>query len=538
MKAIIPLFLLLLGGACASYAGVSVSAPTNGETVQSPVQIVANASSPRPITGMVVYVDSKNVYSTSSASVSTKLAMSSGTHALVVKAWNSQGRIYSQSMTVQVMVAAATVTPLSVATTSLSSATAGQAYSMTLSASGGKAPYTWSLASGQLPAGVSLSSAGVISGTPTASGNFNFTVDVTDSESTAQTAGYSETLAVAAAPALSVSPTTLGPGTVGTAYSATLSASGGIAPYSWSVASGTLPTGMTLSNTGVINGTPSATGTFSFTAKVKDSGSSPQSAAATNSIVVSQAANTVTPPAQAANYNLMFSDDFTTLNLSPNREGAYNWYEGIWWNSTVSPISDISASNSIMTLNWMNGQGTSSTDVSGCSQNGSNCHAFRYGYFEASMKWDPTTGSWPAFWMIPVEDITGADVVNGVRESGEIDIFEGQGATPYTYYGTIHDWKNNVDVYNNNSTNAHTLPSGTDLTQYHTYGVLWVQGTISWYFDNKLLGSASTDAIFDEQTFYPVFSSQVGVNWTYGNLTGVTATTIPLSVDWVRIWQK
>lgn len=71
-------------------------------------------------------------------------------------------------------------TGLTVTTTSLPAATVGTAYSATLTASGGTGNYTWSLASGTLPAGLSLSSAGVISGTPTASGTSNFTVQVVD----------------------------------------------------------------------------------------------------------------------------------------------------------------------------------------------------------------------------------------------------------------------------------------------------------------------------------------------------------------------
>jgi hypothetical protein len=251
-----------------------------------------------------------------------------------------------------------------------------------------------------------------------------------------------------------------------------------------------------------------------------------------------QASGQPTPPPQAAGYNLAFADDFNTLNVSPNMLGNYAWYQGLWWQQTVAPLSQFSVSNSILTLNWQKGLGDASLVTT--AKDASHYQAWRYGYFEARLAWGNTTmGAWPAFWLIPVEDVTGADVVNGVRDSGEIDIMEGQGGSnSNTIYGTIHEWRNNADVYNNNSSNAYNVPSGVDLSQYHTYGVLWTPGTISWYFDNQLIHSANTTAIFDQQTFYVVLGSQEGVNWGGGNLTGVTATTIPLNVDWVHVWHK
>jgi hypothetical protein len=74
------------------------------------------------------------------------------------------------------------VAPLAVATTTLPSGSLGVAYSATMTASGGLAPYSWSVTSGTLPAGLSLgASTGVISGTPTAAGSSTITITVTDS---------------------------------------------------------------------------------------------------------------------------------------------------------------------------------------------------------------------------------------------------------------------------------------------------------------------------------------------------------------------
>jgi len=146
------------------------------------------------------------------------------------------------------------------------------AYSATLAATGGTTPYTWSTISGTLPAGLTLAPNGVISGTPTGSGTSSFTVQVTDA--TAKTASKALSLTVTAAIAPpTVITTTLPSGTQNAAYSATLAATGGTPPYNWSILSGTLPAGLTLAPNGVISGTPTGSGTSSFTVQVTDAGS-------------------------------------------------------------------------------------------------------------------------------------------------------------------------------------------------------------------------------------------------------------------------
>ena len=149
---------------------------------------------------------------------------------------------------------------LTLTTTRLADATVNKAYSAALTAAGGVAPYRFSLASGSgLPAGLTLSSAGVISGTPTKAGTTTFSIDVMDSSTPtplSQTGNLSITVN-ASAGGLTLTTTTLTDATVNTAYSATLTAAGGVAPYTFSLASGSgLPAGLTLSTAGVISGTP------------------------------------------------------------------------------------------------------------------------------------------------------------------------------------------------------------------------------------------------------------------------------------------
>jgi hypothetical protein len=156
------------------------------------------------------------------------------------------------------------------APSSLPSAQFGAVYSTSLAATGGTAPYTWSVSAGALPGGLTLSSAGVLSGTPTAAGTFSFTAKITDA--VAQTATAALQIIIAPAP-LMITTATLPNGEFGMAYSATLAATGGKPPYTWSLTAGTLPAVLSLdASTGAIGGTPSQMVTSApLTFKVTDS---------------------------------------------------------------------------------------------------------------------------------------------------------------------------------------------------------------------------------------------------------------------------
>ncbi|GAC1702498.1 MAG: hypothetical protein NVS9B4_08040 [Candidatus Acidiferrum sp.] len=181
-----------------------------------------------------------------------------------------------------------TVTPApSVSTSSLPAGTVAAAYSQSLQASGGAGSLAWSLASGALPNGLSLSAGGVISGTPTAVATSNFTVQVADSGSPALTATKALSITINPAP-LVITTTALGAGTVSSTYSSTLQASGGTTPYTWSVTAGALPAGLALNTaTGNVSGVPTTSGTSTFTVTVADSAApTPQSKSQQFSILV------------------------------------------------------------------------------------------------------------------------------------------------------------------------------------------------------------------------------------------------------------
>ncbi|MHC4714186.1 MAG: putative Ig domain-containing protein, partial [Planctomycetota bacterium] len=184
------------------------------------------------------------------------------------------------------------VANLVITTSSLPDGVIDAPYSQTLQATGGLTPYSWAVVVGSLPAGLSLnSSTGEISGTPTATGTSNFTVEVTDSQGTPDTDQQALSITIISAPdPLEITTTSLPDGEVGIAYSQTLQATGGLTPYSWAVISGSLPAGLSLnSSTGEISGTPTAYGTSNFTVEVTDSQAVPDSDQQALSIYVAPA---------------------------------------------------------------------------------------------------------------------------------------------------------------------------------------------------------------------------------------------------------
>lgn len=176
--------------------------------------------------------------------------------------------------------------PLTVVTASLANAVQGQAYGQTLQATGGTTPYTWSLAAGALPAGLALNgSTGAISGTPTSSGTASFTVRAQDAGSPALTATRDLSIVVDST-ALTVTTTSLPDAILSVAYNQALQAAGGSPPYSWSIAAGVLPTGLSIdASSGVISGTPTG-GRTDFTVQASDSSVPPNTASRALSISV------------------------------------------------------------------------------------------------------------------------------------------------------------------------------------------------------------------------------------------------------------
>jgi hypothetical protein len=239
-----------------------------------------------------------------------------GNFSLAVTVTDSQSPAKTASANIPLSVAAA-IAPLTITSTTVANGTSNQSYSATLSATGGTAPYTWSVSG--LPTGLSLGSNGVISGSPTATGNFSLAITVTDSQSPAKTASATIPLVVSV-PALTITSSTLPSGTDGSAYSGTLQASGGTPAYTWSISTGSLPAGLTLAaTTGVISGTPSVTGTSTFTATVSDNGNPVQTKSVSESITLSAAQP---PPGPGTTWYIR-PDGGTNIQCTGKTNAAY-----------------------------------------------------------------------------------------------------------------------------------------------------------------------------------------------------------------------
>ena len=276
-----------------------------------------------------------------------------------------------------------TVNPgLSITTsTTLPSGSVSTLYSQSLAATGGSnTGYTWTVTAGgtQLAAiNLSLSTGGVLSGTPATNGNAAFTAQVTDSQSRTATANFSVTIYAG----LTVTTTSLPSTNVGTSYSQTLVAAGGTGTgYTWTATSSNLATyGLSLSAAGALTGTPTQSGTASFTANVKDSNNNTALQALTITI-------------------------YTALSLpTPNPSSLPSGYTSVAYSGTINPSG---------------GSGNYCWKVTGLPSDNLNAPLANSpcGYISSSLPISGTPGSTPAtvtFSVTLTDGITGASVTQG-----------------------------------------------------------------------------------------------------------------------------
>jgi hypothetical protein len=203
---------------------------------------------------------------------------------------------------------------MTITTASLPAATAGKAYTTTIVQAGGDAPVSFALTSGSLPTGLTLSTAGVLSGTPTVTGSFPIIVTATDNGGCPISKSYTLTVACftfsPAGPALTNAVQNV-------AYTNTLTATGGVGAVTYSLASGTLPPGLSLVGN-KIQGTVTTPGSYAFTISASDTiGCAPSRAYTMNVVCMTVSPATLT----AATSGVAYTKTFTKTGGT----GAVTW---------------------------------------------------------------------------------------------------------------------------------------------------------------------------------------------------------------------
>jgi uncharacterized delta-60 repeat protein len=241
-----------------------------------------------------------------------------------------------------IQVPPAAATELVIGTASLPDGVKDAYYEANLYAYGGTPGYTWMLNSGELPPGLALSAGGQVSGTPTEAGTYTFIVRVDDQAGQFDTQQYSIFIDSDAVPDdLAIRTTSLPSGVQGFWYGATLEATGGVYPRTWSLADGSLPDGLSLDSGGVISGTPTAAGAFYFTVRVTDNAG--HTATRSLSIMVAASTGQAVTISGTIYDNSQFPVSGVLLRGLPStpltgEDGKYSAPVPKGWSGTVTPF--------------------------------------------------------------------------------------------------------------------------------------------------------------------------------------------------------
>jgi beta-glucanase (GH16 family) len=236
---------------------------------------------------------------------------------------------------------------------------------------------------------------------------------------------------------------------------------------------------------------------------------------------------TIAPPGQAAKAgftNLVFNEDFRNLDLSDPDRDTTVWRKN---RSLGLPISDdrFSVSNGVLTITTPPGshRGVCSQITTHANAPKQSKHEFLFGYFEARLRFDWNPDNWDSFWLesaVPVKLRQNPQGSDSTRWC-EIDIMEPQN-TPRVYAGTVHDFYAGKRVQATSS--KIELPGRVKLSDWNTFGALWQPGRVSWYLNNKLVGTTPTPPICDHDRLSLILAAakqrgdedqKLEVNWVH-----------------------
>ena len=291
-------------------------------------------------------------------------------------------------------------------------------------------------------------------------------------------------------------------------------------------------------------GTTSANGTIEVTVKANPT-TNPRngsiqlmSGSARKEIAVTQAAAAKASYYAPEGYNLVWHDEFDSgTELNPN-DWTHEVKNSGWVNHELqnyvnhltpggSTVTEVKNGKLRITCLKENGKIYSGRVYAKVKQ------GWTYGYIEASIKLPKGKGTWPAFWMMPVN-------FRSWPADGEIDIMEEVGYHPDYVSSSLHA---NAHVHSNNTQVTHEMKCEGAEGEFHTYAMLWTGKNITTYVDGKVQLSYDNRGLGRddwpyEDPFYVIFNLAWGGDW--GGAQGVDESALPavMEVDYIRVFQK
>ena len=345
---------------------------------------------------------------------------------------------------------------------------------------------------------------------------------------------------------ITVSPETINVSAEGGIYTVSVTTTG----KEWGVAMSESFFTVTTQNTAAQTGTITITVPANPVAEARSGAVSVMSGTARKTITVTQAA--AEKPAYNApeGYSLVWNDEFTGPADPLANNYAYGSYElnaddwthevknAGWVNNELQNYVNHKTPDGALVTEVKNG----TLRITALKENGKiysgRVYAkvksgWTYGYIEASIKLPKGKGTWPAFWMMPVN-------FKSWPADGEIDIMEEVGYHPDYVSSSLHA---NAHVHSNNTQVTHEMKCDGAEGEFHTYAILWTSKNITTYVDGKVQlsydnrGLGRDDWPYDDP-FYIIFNLAWGGDW--GGAQGVDESVLPVTmeVDYVRVFQK